>query len=997
MQHIVYLILKRPIAAGIAFLALAVGGTLSIVRIPLDNLPQMEVPQITVAAIYEGLPARDVRELVTIPLEEALSSLNGLKHIRSYSRNGSSLIQLTLEWGSSMDKAALQAREIIDIAYLSLPSHAEKPLVLPVDPGETPVMLLGVFPVEGASPSVVFEMARRELQAAIQQVEGVGSLQVIGGRQEIIEVSVDQSRLSKTEKSFFAVVDAIGGMNAEYPSGSLDDGDTRYTIKVDGRRQSWEDIADIGIGDKEAGKPLRVQDVAQVRREFDERKAFLISDGMEGIALQVRRNRGYSPVSLSRNLKAQIAELNRTFRKDLRIKVIYDRSEEIVILIRRLLYSGLLGAAAAFAVLLFFLRRLGHALVILTSIPLCLLGTLLSLGMMGISLNIMSLGGLALGVGMLVDNSVVVLENLVKRINCCDKMEIAAATSEITQSTVGSTLTSIVVFIPLLFLPGLMGALFSDLAWAVILSLTFSLFVAGTWIPLLFSRLRLQAVFPYEPPKWLRRFLRNRLRRFGLLPAFALLGIAVIALTRMDFRWLQPIRQFRIDVTVRHPPGTSVEHLFSTGIEMITLLGQQPGIQSASAIGGGSLQDPYFLADPTRSQERTDYRISLDKNSSWTPQGIRRLIQDRLMEDTTVEAGYPPDFLEQVLNLNDDYSRLMVPAEDAKAAIRSARFFKSMALAGQPITQMPENLKPFLQITPDRQIVAHHGLDITFLARAIGSAVAGKAVGDFEEQGRRIPIRVRLRKQDRQDRQALEALNILSTPSGVISLSSLSVIDEQNDYPILFREGRKDVSYLIVPKEDAIEWISRGQGRIVNTESTLLTEQRNTFIIIILLAVGLLYVLLGIQFNSFSLPLILLLTQPFALAGTILLLWLSGKGLNLSALLGMQIVVGLSINNAILLYENYHRRRLAGVAPGVAVYAGTLDRVRPILITACTTIAALLPPALDFSGRNPQDSLAMAVVGGLLIAIPIALFILPPLFCGYLGYLSRKADKAGLS
>ncbi len=987
MTRFILFILSRPIASIILFTGIAAGGVISSTSIPLDFLPRMEVPRITVATAFQGLPASDVRELITIPLEDALSGLNGLKRIRSFSRDGSSLIQLILKWGSSMDTAALQVREIIDVASVSLPGQSEKPLVLPVDPGEAPVILLGIFPRTGVNPSLIREMANREIRAALQQVEGVGSIQVSGGQQEYIEVKVDQSRLARTGLSLSVLSDTIGGMNAEYPSGSINDGDTRYIIKTDGRRQSVEEISRTGLVGNNAASLIRVQDVAQVQREPGKRQAFLITDGREGVAMLIRRNRGFSPVTLSRNLRTRIPDLNRTFSGDLQIQFIYDRSEEISSSIRRLFLSGIAGALAAFVVLWLYLRRLSYALITITAIPLSILGTILSLKFMGITFNIMSLGGLTLGLGMLVDNTVVVLENLVRKAHCSGNFSIAESTSEIASSTVGSTLTSIVVFLPLLFLPGLHGELFSDLAWAVILSLVFSFLVSITWGPLLFSKLNFKGASPLpdRPSKSVRLLFKKQLRHPGrwIFPAVMFMAAGVLIASGMSFRWLQPIHQSRIDVVVKHPSGTTIEHQFLTAGELVNYLKDESSIISVSVTGGGSLQDPYFLADPSRSRERMDLHVFLEPDSNWTPNLLQEDLQNRLGEGISVRAEYPRDLLSQVLNLSEGRIRLIVPGKDTESAVKLAMNIQSNTKGNEEIDIIQGNKKPLLRLQPDRQALHRYGLNPASLAGIVGTAVNGQVVSFLEETGRRIPIRVRLREEDRKNRRILEELSIRAAKDAVLKLGDVTTFIEHEDYPVLHREERRDVVRIEVPSHQAGKWLSQWKGHIIHPESELIQTQRKAFIHLILLAVGLLYILLGIQFNSSGLPIMLLCAQPLPLVGTVSLLWVTGLELTLSSLLGMLMVLGLSINNAILLYENYRRKRLKGMSPGLTIYLGTFECMRPIMITTCTSIAAMLPLALDFSGRNPQQGLALAVTGGLGAAIPAALFCLPALFYFY--------------
>ncbi len=986
MKKLTLLVLNRPVASILLFILLFASGILALLNTPVDFLPDIDIPQITVVTAFSGLPAKDIRELITIPLEDALSGLEGLKRIRSYSRDSSSLIQLTMEWGSSMDIAALKAREIIDVAYLSLPSQAEKPMVIPVNPAENPVIILGVFPVKNTDAALLRNLAEREVKSAVQQIKGVGSIQLSGGRDEFIEIEVDQSRLNRTGRNLSQVTDIIGAMNAEFPSGSIEEGDTRYIVKADGRRKNWQDFSQIILPEENGLAPIRIDDIASVERKLGKRKSFMLFGSQEGIALLIRRNQGYSPVALSRNVRKQIPVINSAYHNSLEIKILYDSSNDLSATIQRLAESALVGAAAAFIVLWFFLKKLNYAFVTLTTIPLSILGTVLGFRVLDISFNIMSLGGLTLGIGMLVDNSVVVLENIVYKVKNRDLLKIAAATAEITRSTIGSTFTSIIVFLPLFFLPGLLGEVFSDLVWAIILSLSFSLIISATWIPLLLIYSFRQNISirqsSFQKKSIIRKCLRVSMQRPAIIQGggIALLVVGVLLIPGFKFSWFQSPRQSRVDVNVSFNPGTTVESIFGFAQGLSEQLQNQDGIKTVMATGGGNLKDPYFLANPNAQFESMRIITCID-NKIWTPEKLTGFVKEYFAGAGTsmIRGEYPPDMLSQILDVSDEYSKLFIPANSQKAAMQKTRELLS-GMKNPNVQIIPYDKKPQFRLVPDRQALAHYGITLSPLASLVGTAVNGQIAGNFEEEGIPVPVRVRLRESDRSDLKALASLKIMIDGNKPLLLEDLVQIESHDEYPVLYRENRRDVVYLVVPRGKAENWVKRSNGLIVNPEAAQTDAQKKSFLLLFGLAVSLLYVLLGVQFESYILPLLLLLIQPFAIVGALLILRLGTNSLSLNSLLGILVVLGLSINNAILLYEEYQKRIRAGFSAAVAVYSGTIRRIRPILITGFTTIIALCPIAFDFSGKNPQSSLALAVIGGLFLSIPVAVFYLPVVF-----------------
>ncbi len=487
MFSFIKIALSRPVTVLMFFTGIAIMGIISSLFLTKEFVPEISVPQLIISTVYPSAPPKEVRSQISIPLEDAFSSVAGLKNMKSISRSGVSTIELEFHWGSDMLLAGVNIREIIDRQFQTLPNEAQKPTVLQIDPNQQPLIVLGVFPTE-KNISFARRMAGREIKTAIQQVQGVGSVITIGGEEEEIIISVDQKQLSLRELDISSLSNLISQSNINYPAGTFKQGTKEYLLKSQGKAQSINEISDFYIT-SQSDQQFQLKDIADIQFGNKEQISYFSANGKEGIGIIIRRRSGENPVRIAELLREKINELSISYANDLEFLVLEDASTTISSSIDGIFQSLLLGTFIAFFVLLLFTRRLRISSILVISIPFSIFFTLILMKLTNMSLNIMSLGGLALGIGMLVDNSVVVLENLDNKL---DKKifivnnDFALFTHEMARSTLGSTLTSVIVFLPVLFLPGIIGALYKDLALTVSFSLLGSFLVSISIVPVLY-------------------------------------------------------------------------------------------------------------------------------------------------------------------------------------------------------------------------------------------------------------------------------------------------------------------------------------------------------------------------------------------------------------------------------------------------------------------------------------------------------------------------------
>ncbi len=975
---------NRPVAViMLTFLAL-VFGIVSAVSLPVDFYPPIRAPKLTVATSYAGLPAGEVLELVTMPIEDALSTLQGIRHISSTSLDGISLVECSFSWGTDMGQAGIQARELSDIASLALPERASKPLILPVNPTERPMLALGVFPRDGMDQPALKRLCEREVRTAVQQAVGVGSVQVLGGLDGEILVEPDPARLGALGMTVRQIADAVEAAAMEVPAGSIERGTLEYVVKTESSLRDIGDLRDIRVDSRSGEGPgILLGDIASVTRSADDRSSFVASGGREGLALLVRGQSGFSPVTLSANVRGKVAELESAYGTSLDIRVLQDNSLLISESISALVLSGLFGIAIAFAVIILYLGDLGSSLILISSIPLSLVAAIACFPLFRIGINTMSLGGLSIGIGMLVDNSVVVLENVQRRADPGDRKAVVHATVEIADSTVGSTLTSVVVFMPLFFLPGMVGAVFRDLAWAVILSLASSFVMSITIVPVLFCRFGSPERKYIRNGSAYRKVLRFALRNPAMLAAAsaAVLALGTACFLRLDKDLLKLPKSRVYTVELCFPPGSSLDYLEGVSRALSRGLAHSGSIGSSWYYAGGELDDPYYLASRSPDGETLYCCVETKGNPSPGPRELEELFGSFFPEGSIVGIEAVPSTLSFNEALGVATHKTVTFAVHGESQ-ESARLTAADVLrgAGDPSIRLyPKATRAQILVTPDSASLVRMGIDAAALADLMGDSVLGLYPASLDTAAGRVPIRVRLPEIARSSLDGLGSLAIPGADGAIAPLSAAAGFSEEVMPPACYRRDRRHVVYLDVPKgrKDIARKLST---RFEDTSLAVWKEQAPAIALIFFLSVVSMYILLGVQFSSFSLPVILMGIIPFGFAGVSMALQARGGVLDLNAVLGSLVVIGVVVNNGILLYDSFDGTVHSPGLAAICVYRGSSDRVRAISISFFTTVLALVPIAADIGGKNSQSTMATAIIGGLTLANFLSIFAFPVIF-----------------
>jgi multidrug efflux pump subunit AcrB len=950
--------------------------------------------------------AADVRSIVTIPLEDALSAVKGLQRLRSISRDGASVVVLDFRWGTDPNGASVLVREAIDAVYPNLPEGAKKPMVVPGDPNQEPHSILSVFSPAGDG---VFarNLAEYELRARLRRIDGVGTVILVGGETPEARITLDIPRALSGGLSPGDLARYLSAETADIPAGNAREGDTELVVVSSGRPQSVEELSQILVP---AGSGLvRISELAELREGLARRKSVFLCDNREQTALEIYRRPGADPVKLSRDIKKVLEEAKAAFSRDLELGLVYDSSGAVLEGVKNLGVSAVLGTAAVFGILAFFIRQVRYSVLTALSIPLSAAAALVSLALSGRSLNSMSLGGIALGIGLVSDTAVIVLDLLHRNFSGRNRRPrpeaVGACVSTVSGSSFASTVTTAVVFIPIVFLPGPLGALFGDLSVSLVSSITAGWIFAQLALPALFSLFHEFSPAPGMKgnlPGRYRRLLGSGLRRprrvLLIAAGLSLAGGAVLFTRPAAFVF--PDEAGEVAVSLVFPSGTDLEAVGRYGVLLSHALSELPPIGKIFGRAGAEEEDLGRRADTDYRKEELRLRCVLRKGASPVKAmaDIQKLLEGPLLTQfppgTAGTAAYPQDKTERLLGLSPGHT-LAVRGKDREETAREAREAaeRVKTLAGPAsVSLRPSGARPELRIYPDREAAAHLGISVTGMAEMVHAATEGLVAARLEIEGRPLEIRVSgdLRRDFLRPETMVEAIPLGAGEGGPVFLGALGRVEQAQAEAALARLDRGDVIYLDVlplPGAEAglspvLEELNKTPG-ISRADESVFSRYRTSLVVTLFLVLILLYMTMAAQFESFILPGILMLTIPFSLAGAGPALLFAGAGLDSGSILGLVVLFGLVVNNGILLYETAVEKTNRGFPPAAAVYSAAVERFRPVLATTLTTLFALLPLVVSPLGSN-QHSMAAAMLGGIGAATLLTLFALPPIFIPFL-------------
>lgn len=1002
---------KRPIATTMFFLIVIVLGIMSFRFLPVDLLPPIEYPQLTISTDYPNVGPEEIEKIITQPVENAISGVPGVERVRSSSEEGESDVTLEFAQGTDIDVAANDIRAALDNIRNDLPPEVETPRIRKFDPNNFPVVIVGANSRRNLQE--LTQILEREVTKRFEQIPGVGSIDIWGGVYREIHVNLKRDRLIASGLSSAQVQQALASENVTLPGGNVNFGVQRLYVRTQGEYRSLEEIANtvITVVDR---KPIRVKDVAEVEWGYRDLDRLVRIDGEPMVRFGIRKQTGANTVSVAREIRQEIDRVN-SERDDLTLFVTTDQSEFIQASIDNVQQAAIWGALLAVFVLYVFLRNGSSTFIIAISIPISIIAAFALLYFNGLTLNQMSFGGLALGVGLIVDNAIVVLENIVRlREERGKDLETSAlvGTREVAGAIVAATITTSVIFLPVIFMQTISGLMFRQLALVVVFAVVCSLFVALTLVPMLSSKFLTVTPMNSENGRKRGRFQRGFARlevAYGSMIEGALRHKLIVFITTS-------VLVVGCFVIVPFVPVELAPQTDANEIDVDFLMGEGTNIvvqdrylrQLEEAVRANlPMEDVKHLTTDVRDG-RAEVEITMVEESERSVSTSE--LADRIRENVTglipggdirVDAQSGLWILRRIFGSGDDAGiEVQLRGYNLDRAERLSEQIKQRmervpGVAGVRIGRREG--RPEQNLVFDRERISDLGLTISEVARVIQTNVGGSRAGVFRVEGDEFPIIVRLQPEDRQSTLDLENISI-RTPGGEVLPVSSVVSQHKGRGPTgISRVNSQRVSYISatlesgIPLGEAVERVQRALADLQLPEGFSIVyggeyeEQQKAaadFRISIIMALVLIYMVMAAQFERFFDPLVVMCSVPLAVIGVVPTLLLTGTTINIQSLMGVIMLIGIVVNNAIVLvdYINLMRREHGMDVHKAVVEAGRL-RLRPILMTTLTTILGLLPLSFGIgTGGEIQAALARVVIGGLTASTLVTLVFIPVVY-----------------
>ena len=1024
-MNLTKLAVHRPVSTLMACLIVVLLGGMSLSRLSIDLMPDVTFPTVSVTTVYEGAGPEEIETLITRPLEQALGSVHGVERLQSSSLEGSSNVRVRFAWGTNLDAAIGDIRAAIEKTRRNLPENIEPPWIRRFDIADSPIIYLGV--ASDLDPIALTRLAEKTIVPRLERVDGVAGVRVRGAVRREIQVDLDRGRLETLNMGVNEVVDALQRDNVTNPAGDFERGNLNLLVRSRGDFRSVEEIRQTVVRVHEGGI-VRVQDVARVVDGEERRTELTRVNGKPGLLIYVNRQAGSgaNTVAVSDAVHHAVEELNRELRRAT-LSVRLDKAEFIRQAIRNIQRAAGLGMGLAVIVLIAFLHSFRSTLVIGVTMPLAVLATFVLIYFQGFTLNIVSFGGLALGIGMLVDNSIVVLESIFRRREQGQERFTAAVegTAEVTGAIVASTLTTLIVFLPLLFVQGITGVLLHQLAWVVSFSMLCSLLASITLTPVLAAWWIGDEDFARRDGGWYgmvsrfhhwnrslfrgieqsyARVLRVCLQHGGLTAGglLLLISVSVGLAPRIGSEYMPKADEGDLRVTTEMAPGIQLDRLDeqSRKIEE-TILEHVPEAHTVASFIGGDLDDAddwnraWFRINlsPKTSREQTaeEIRELLSRQIGQVPgMNIRVQVQSNTMASRMIrrQGGGNESLVVEIRGFDMDTADQL--------ALEVERVMKEVTGLVNVQVQKQER-RPELLARPDRVRANLLNVTVGDISETLETTMRGTSATVFREDGDEFDVLVRLQQSDRRQEADLFRVGVATNDGHVVPLAnlveftpgqatvSIDRLDRQRYLTVTADVADRELGYVVADLQERLGGIPVPEGFSVNISGDW-EEQQKSFAVLqtgFILAILLMYMIMAAQFESLVQPLLVLVSVPLGGVGVIAMLVFTGTSLNVQSFIGLVMLAGIVVNNAIVLvdYVSQLRAREPDTPLIDLVVRGSERRFRPILMTTLTTVLAMIPVASGWGeGGELQAPMARVVIGGLisgtlttLLAIPLLL------------------------
>jgi HAE1 family hydrophobic/amphiphilic exporter-1 len=992
--------------------AVVVFGVVLYTRLTVDMYPEVNFPVVTVTTIYSGASPETMETQVSDKIEEAVNSLSGIRNLRSASLESISQVIIEFELDVDAATAAQDVRDQVATVIPKLPEGAKTPTIAKIDLGAAPIVELAVY--GSGSPTELTSYAERQLKPALERVRGVGQIEVIGGRKRELHVWIRPEALLSYSLTVHDVIQALRAQNMELPGGRFQSAGRELVVRTDARARTPDELGHIALSTHD-GSVVRLRDVADIEDSFEEERSLARVDGRGAIAVVVRKQSDANTVTVAESLSAALPELRAAAPAGTNIDVLVDNSTAIKASIETVQLDLLLGAALAIAIIFIFLRDPRATLISALALPTSVIGTFGFVKAMGFTLNMMTTLALSLSIGILIDDAIVVIENIVRRRTALGEKPMEAAargTAEIGLAVFATTLSIVAVFVPVAFMEGLLGQFFFQFGLTVAFAVLLSLFVSFTLTPMLSARFLRDhhghargisaliegALLALE--RGYRRLIGGALRHrlVTLVVAVGALAGTLALVPMLGFEFLPTSDNGQFIMKLELPPGTPLVETTERAEAVAARVREIPGFRSTFTTVGGGVQEKVNAAEIVVTlADREERNFHLTAAMAYVRDlfaGEPNLLLS--IEPMSTLNGSGRNAPVQLTLRGDNLDELTRGADAIAARLREIPGYVDVDTSFR-------SGKPELRFEIDRARAADLGVMGAQIATTVRALVAGEVATQYESHGERYDVRVQLPAEQRMARAGRVPVQVRTSAGKLVDLLTVARFDHRSGPSQFDRLGRQRqvtvyASLQHKPLGDAISEVKRIAAELLPPAVTsefggtgkLLGESLSSMLLALFLAVICIYMILAAQFESFFHPFTIMASLPFALIGAFGGLLVMQMSMSIFAMIGLIMLMGLVTKNAILLIDFALQRRAAGDTVDDAVITAGATRLRPILMTTAAMILGMLPVAIGHGqGGELRAPMGVTVIGGLLTSTVLTLVVVPVIFSLMEGALAR--------
>ncbi len=1019
---------NKPVTILMITLIVVVMGGMFFSRLGLDMLPDIEYPVVSVITTYQGVASEDIENVLTKPIEDAVATVKDVKSVKSFSQEGMSAVMIEFNWGTNIDFAAQDVRDKIGLIEGYLPSDSDKPLVLKLDVGAMPVLGYGVTS-DSMDTLKLKELLEDNVKDKLERLDGVASIELRGGWEREILIKLNKPQLESYGLSQLQIIQTLRSENINLSGGFIEEGIQEFPLRTVGEYKNLEEIKNTVISVRQ-GVPIYLKDVAQVIDTHKEIRGYGRTNKKDSILMIINKQSGANTSQVANAVKKELPKLRQYLPQDVNFALAMDQSKMIKSSTDSVSQSAIIGGLLAIFLIFLFLRNWRPTIAIALAIPLSLIATFIPLYLAGYTLNLMTLGGLALGIGMLVDNAVVVIENIYRHLEEGKSRKESAkiGASEVGMAITAATLTTIAVFVPMALGTGVAGQLSRGLALTIVFALTCSLFVALTLVPMVASKIfKKRTVEEYRRTSGEKSFeklqkfykkiltwsLNHRIKTILITVALLVITIAMVPFIGTEF--MPQTDESMMILQLKMPVGTSLEETGNVVGQMEDVLFKLNDLDNATSFvgmneaiggegvslgfGGGGINEAMVMIKLKDKQDRKMSGFKIQEVIRKNAPPIRGL-EINFIEMSSMLMGGANTPIE-IKVFGKDLAELKRITDDIALKITEVKGVRDVD------TTLSQS-KPELIIKINRETASHLGLSVGQIGSAVKSSMQGVVATQLRQGGEETDIRVRYDEVYRDNIDNVENLTIISPLGLQVPLKQVAEVTKGQGPVKIDREDQsrvvsvtanttdRDVGSIVSDIKDKLKNEPLPAGYFIEYGGSYkqMQDTFKTLGLALALAILLVYMVMASQFESLTHPLVVMFELPLAFIGVGLALLITRQNLSLPSMMGVIMLAGIVVNNAIVLIDYVNQLRKKGIEKYDALIQGGMTRLRPILITSLTTILGMLPMALARQeGSEMMRPMAIAVIGGLMVSTVLTLVVIPVAYSIVEGISYRASEK----